>query len=509
MTYIMSINFSKPLFRAFASFTSKTILIAALCLPGLHALGDVEISISETSSGVTLSWDGSINTANLTDDGDLGAVSTGFDPSNGVFDGEGNNNISPNSSIYLFSVDVPNFSFGNGSNVSAGDVDPASSFLFESGNDELGLPLGYVSGANFSGSLLLSGQTISGLGIDTTPFEVILPDGAGTVFFFSTPHSDEFSDNSKDTYRWGMDDALGGAIFDETNTRVEYLVGTPDTNQGFDEARRPWNVNIGGGTDQCDVILDVSNNVLPNGDDNASIGLRITNLENSNDSIYIELIRSGNEKGFLAALSSQDAGGEVMPFTSPTSHASVTDGSVRLNYNPSTKIFTAFYDTTGSNDGFQWVEWGSFGVGATGGGSSRNSPWQIGNDPSFQVAISGFSEALTIPSGSVSADNFSITKIAVVTDTTAPRLRITKPSRSFRYSRSLIVRGKSNEALKSFQAKWTGSRYKTFSGRGSKAFKVKVPRSTLKKKRAVSVSVRGTDAAGNTSRPTSQRYKRK
>lgn len=106
---------------------------------------------------------------------------------------------------------------------------------------------------------------------------------------------------------------------------------------------------------------------------------------------------------------------------------------------------------------------------------------------------------------------FSITVVERLPppDTTAPRLRITRPSKSFKYRRSLTVSGKSTEALQFYQAKWTGGRLKTIPGRGSKSFKVKVPRSILKRKRAVTVKVRGADAAGNVSRYTSRRYKRR
>ncbi|MEQ1748674.1 MAG: choice-of-anchor D domain-containing protein, partial [Prosthecobacter sp.] len=203
----------------------------------------------------------------------------------------------------------------------------------------------------------------------------------------------------------------GGASFVETNGRVEYRVTTPDVN--YDETSRPWALNIARNTDAFDVILDVFNNVNPAGAANASVGISVTSLENTQDSIYMELGRSGpggDGSGFLAGLSSNVYGGdEVPPYTTPTNHPAVTTGSVRLSYNPTTKIFTAYYDTTGSGDGFQWQSYGTFGVGdAPGNGATRNSPWQLSGNKGFIVSISGFSEALVVSSGSVYADNFSV-----------------------------------------------------------------------------------------------------
>ncbi|MBE2285889.1 MAG: IPT/TIG domain-containing protein [Prosthecobacter sp.] len=232
--------------------------------------------------------------------------------------------------------------------------------------------------------------------------------------------SDTFSDNSKDTTKWGGDVVSGGASLMEVNSRLEYRVTTPDGD--FDEALRPWVLNSARNSDAFDVIVDVFNNVSPTGSNNASIGLVVTSLENDEDSIFMELFRGGpnsDGKGFLAALSSAAAGGEVLPYTMPTSHAAVTTASVRLNYNPSTLIFTAYYDATGSADGFQWVAYGTFGVGISGGGTIRNSPWQLTQNLGFKVSVSAFSEGLVVASGTVHADNFSINPPTVASITPA------------------------------------------------------------------------------------------
>lgn len=222
-------------------------------------------------------------------------------------------------------------------------------------------------------------------------------------------NGDDFNDNVVNTAKWAASDVTSGnGSLTEANARLEYRVTTPDPS--YDEAIRPWILNSARNTDAFDVVLDVFNNQTPAGFSNASIGLTVTSLENADDSIYVELYRSGpsaDGNGFLAALSSAAAGGdEVLPYTTPTNHPAVTSGSVRLSYDPVLQIFTAWYDTTGSSDGFQWQVYGSFGVGALGGGSTRNSPWQLTQNAGFQVSVSGFSEGLTVTSGQVYADNF-------------------------------------------------------------------------------------------------------
>lgn len=170
-------------------FRSRELFIASLAVlsvffPVSEVRGDVEISISEDVSGVVISWEGSINTSGLTSDGPFGGLSTGIEPAIGGFDGEGNSSISPNSSTFLFSEAVGVFSFGSGNSTGAGNVPPESSFAIEAGDDELALPLNYVSDATFTGAFSFPGETISSLGIDLDPFQVVLPDGAGTVSFF-------------------------------------------------------------------------------------------------------------------------------------------------------------------------------------------------------------------------------------------------------------------------------------------------------------------------------------
>lgn len=222
----------------------------------------------------------------------------------------------------------------------------------------------------------------------------------------SWPGTDDFNDNVRDPAKWAAADSVhGGAQLIEAGGRLEYRVSTPDGE--YDEALRHWLATVPTNSEAFEAIVDVHNGVTGN---NASIGLTVTSLQDARDSLYLELYRVGPDgSGFLAALKSNVHGGdEVPPTTLPSGHG-VMDGTVRLVFEPATKIFTTYYDTTGSADGYQWQVYGSFGVGASGGGTTRNSPWLLGNNAGFRISISGFSEGLVIPAGQVFADNFSVT----------------------------------------------------------------------------------------------------
>lgn len=241
--------------------------------------------------------------------------------------------------------------------------------------------------------------------------------------------SDNFNDNSKDTAKWGTDVVSGGASLVEANARLEYRVTTPNTG-GYEDTERPWIFNTAGNSDAFNVILDVTNTLSPTGFDNASLGIAVTSLENPNDRIFIELARGDPNpanfgRGFLAVLDTNvinaEGDNEVLPRTEPTSHPLVTTGSVRLSYDPASKVFTAYYDTDGSGNGYQWQVYGSFGV-AGSGGSTRNGTWLMTQNLGFQVSITAYSEGLVVNSGQVYADNFSATPAVDVLGVVKTRL---------------------------------------------------------------------------------------
>ncbi len=183
------------------------------------------------------------------------------------------------------------------------------------------------------------------------------------------------SDNSKDTSKWETNVASVKASLVKVNTRLKCCVASPYSVNGFGEAFQPWILNTVGNSDGFDVVLDVFNNVNLTLANNTSVGMTVTGRQNADDSMHVEQYCNGSNgdgMGFPAALGSA-AGREVQPYTTPTSHSIVTTASVRRSYNRSTQILTAYHDTTGSGDGYQWQIYGSFGV-AGSCGSTADDP---------------------------------------------------------------------------------------------------------------------------------------
>ncbi len=69
---------------------------------------------------------------------------------------------------------------------------------------------------------------------------------------------------------------------------------------------------------------------------------------------------------------------------------------------------TAYYDTDPS-DGFQWVDLGSFGLGAVGGGTLGNGDWGMAPTDQFFFSIYGYSALMSVSVGQMELNNFSET----------------------------------------------------------------------------------------------------
>ena len=79
--------------------------------------------------------------------------------------------------------------------------------------------------------------------------------------------------------------------------------------------------------------------------------------------------------------------------------------ALRLTFNSLSKVFTAYVDHDGAGNGYQWENFGSFGI-AGSGGTITNGNWGMNASGTFYVAVYGFSQGLTITSGQMHADNF-------------------------------------------------------------------------------------------------------
>lgn len=223
--------------------------------------------------------------------------------------------------------------------------------------------------------------------------------------------SDNFNDNSRDVTKWNTDIVTGNGTLLETNQRLEYRVASPNLSVG-DEAVRAWILNTGTYTSDWEVIVEVTNTVIPTiMEQVSSIGLEAFNAADLQDSCYVELyasalvslpFRRGLKTGFYV--------NDTDLNDATTGRGDVTNAlpyaALRLTFNSLSKVFTAYVDHDGAGNGYQWENFGSFGI-AGSGGTITNGNWGMNASGTFYVAVYGFSQGLTITSGQMHADNFS------------------------------------------------------------------------------------------------------
>jgi hypothetical protein len=234
--------------------------------------------------------------------------------------------------------------------------------------------------------------------------------------------SDNFNDNSRDATKWTTDFVTGNGVFNETNQRLEYRVTSPNLMTG-DEAERAWILNSARYTNDWEVILEVTNTVVPTiVNQLVSIGLEVFNAADLTDYVYVELYSSALtslpfRRGFKMGLVVNDT--DLNDAT--TGKGDVTNslayGAVRFTFNSLSKVFNAYVDRDEAVGGYKWEKLGSFGV-AGSGGSITNGNWNMTPTSTFQVAIYGYSQGLTITSGQVHGDNF----FAQTAPTTSPTI---------------------------------------------------------------------------------------
>jgi len=234
--------------------------------------------------------------------------------------------------------------------------------------------------------------------------------------------SDDFNDNSRDVTKWTTDFVVGNGFLSETGQRLEYRVPAPDLVNG-DEAERAWILNKARYTNDWELIMDVTNAVVPTiVDQLVSVGIEVFNSADLTDYVFVELyasalnalpFRSGFKTGF--SVDNIDLNDET------TGRGDVTNavpyGAVRLTFNSQSKVVSAYIDHNGPAGGYVWEKLGSFGL-AGNGGSITNGNWNLTAASTFEVAVFGFSQGLTISSGQVHGDNF----FAQTAPATAPTL---------------------------------------------------------------------------------------
>jgi hypothetical protein len=230
----------------------------------------------------------------------------------------------------------------------------------------------------------------------------------GMIQMFSSSKTfaagDDFSDNAKDPAKWGNDIVSGNGVLTEKNQRLEYTCAAPSL--GDDDVDRPWVLTRFPYNADWEIQIDTFNITSPSlAFQVNSFGFQILSPLSAQNNINVELYSSAlgggpARNGFDTNLDTND----VTVATSDTGGLSVTNGAVRMVFTAATKIITVFYDLDIS-DGYQWVQYGDFGL-AGAGGIDGNTDWGLSDTDQFSALVYGFSQGMSITSGQMSGDNF-------------------------------------------------------------------------------------------------------
>lgn len=238
--------------------------------------------------------------------------------------------------------------------------------------------------------------TISGSGFGTKKGEVLL----GPI----TMAGDNFGDNTKDRKKWGKDQVTGHGLMTEINQRLEYTCGTGKAQDGVDRSwvltGFPYNSDWVAKIDTVNLTSPSANNQV------SSFGIDLFSPRLPDNELYAELYASrlGGQlaRGFHTDLFS------VAPIVgeawADSGDLGVTSGAVLIVFGSTDKVITVYYAINPS-DGYQWVQYGSFGVaGAT--GKNGNTDWGLIDSDQLTLTVYGYSEHMTITAGKLLGDNF-------------------------------------------------------------------------------------------------------
>jgi hypothetical protein len=217
---------------------------------------------------------------------------------------------------------------------------------------------------------------------------------------------DNFNNNAKDRRKWGKADKYHHGLLTEKNRHLEYSCKGPSDD---DEMYWPWKYTKFPTTSDWEARIDLYNVTKPDGVQEVnSFGLEMDSPLDSDDWLFVELYSSdfgggGWRRGFYGELG---GGGGPMQVDSGGS-TGLTAGAVRMVYTAADKVVTLYYDITPSN-GYDWVEFGSFGVGGS-GGENGAADWNLGDEDYFTLWVYGYSSMIAVKSGQMYGDNFSET----------------------------------------------------------------------------------------------------
>lgn len=205
---------------------------------------------------------------------------------------------------------------------------------------------------------------------------------------------DDFGDPQTDQKLWGTDRAISGSgVLTETNQRLQYTVeGTPSET---DLVVRPWVLNVFKVAENWEFFADVNVPTAIAEGQRIYIGLVVAAGDLSSNNFLIELGHGSARtfRSFFRANGVRSPNVEVQ--------TAATRASVRIAFEAATRTISAYYDPTGSGDGYTWTLLRSEPIG---------SNWSLDQRGSLTAAIIGDSSMAAVTAGDqVFIDNFRAT----------------------------------------------------------------------------------------------------
>jgi hypothetical protein len=222
--------------------------------------------------------------------------------------------------------------------------------------------------------------------------------------------TDDFNDNAFDPTKWGAATNIGAGRLFEQNQRVDFVSTSATGTEN--SSVRPWIGQLPVSTN-WEATVQVHNALNAAGGSTnkwGSLGLQLHRPGNTNEYLYIEMYSqygsaSTTSRGIYTALQTTNETYGDFRFENLTN----TDIFIKISYDADTGIVTTSYDRDAGVTALGWQPMGTFALTAAGGGGLANRNWNISSAQPFTLLLSGYSQATTIASGAIWADNFKLT----------------------------------------------------------------------------------------------------
>lgn len=211
-----------------------------------------------------------------------------------------------------------------------------------------------------------------------------------------TTFSDNFDAASLSKTRWTLKNYGNGKLAQAAG-KINSTVASSPTKDDF--GLLELKNNRPGYNESWEVILDVKNTA--NQGSKVGTGFLVYNADDYGDQVGLEF---NGTTGFVTIMTTDD---NDNPAGDIRQNPRVTKGSLRISFDKTTKLFTFWYDSTGSADGLVWTRLATFSP--TGKGGDRRGNWKM--NPAggrFGIQLYGFAEDRTVAGGKVSFDNFKL-----------------------------------------------------------------------------------------------------